>query len=92
MRKMVEEYMDCEAVVVLEGDADVAQAITCLPLDLLCFTGSTQTGLLVAAQAAKSLTPTVLELGGKCPVIIDQDSDIEYAAKKLATGKFLNAG
>jgi acyl-CoA reductase-like NAD-dependent aldehyde dehydrogenase len=70
----------------------VAQAITALPLDLVCFTGSAPTGIKVAVDAARSLTPAVLELGGKCPVIIDNDCDLEYAAKKLALGKFLNAG
>ena len=92
IKKLVEKYLDPDAIIVLEGEAEVAQAITALPLDLLCFTGSTETGRMVALEAAKTLTPTVMELGGKCPVIIDSDCDVEFAAKKLAVGKFLNAG
>ncbi len=55
----------------IEGRVEVAKAVTKLPVDIICFTGSTQTGRLVAIEAAKNLVPCILELGGKCPVIVD---------------------
>ncbi len=55
----------------IEGKVEVAKALTRLRFDIICFTGSTETGRLVAIEAAKNLTPCILELGGKCPVIVD---------------------
>ena len=60
--------------------------------DYIFFTGSTQTGKLIAETAAKKLIPYTLELGGKSPVIVDKNVNIEQAARKIAWGKFLNAG
>lgn len=62
------------------------------PWDLMCFTGSTEKGKLVARAAAANLTPCILELGGKCPQIVDIGADVDYAAYKCAAGKFQNAG
>jgi aldehyde dehydrogenase (NAD+) len=59
---------------------------------MICFTGSTETGRLVAIEAAKNLTPCLLELGGKCPVIVDETADIDSAIKRIIFGKFLNCG
>jgi acyl-CoA reductase-like NAD-dependent aldehyde dehydrogenase len=70
----------------------VAKAVTKLPLDIICFTGSTMTGRLVAIEAAKNLTPCLLELGGKCPVIIDESASLEAATNRTLNGKFLNCG
>lgn len=56
------------------------------------FTGSTETGKKVAETAAQKLIPYTLELGGKSPVIVDKNVNIEQAARKIAWGKFLNAG
>lgn len=60
--------------------------------DLIFFTGGVPTGRIVAEAAAKTLTPVVLELGGKSPCIVDADADISLAAKRICFGKFLNAG
>ncbi len=60
--------------------------------DYMFFTGSTQTGKLVAEAAAKKLIPYTLELGGKSPVIVDKNANLEQAARKIAWGKFLNSG
>lgn len=59
---------------------------------MICFTGSTFTGRLVAIEAAKNLTPCILELGGKCPVIIDETANIECAVNRILFGKFMNSG
>jgi len=58
----------------------------------MIFTGSTQKGKLVAEAAAKNLVPCILELGGKSPSVVDESADLEYAAKKIVMGKYLNAG
>ena len=70
----------------------MAKAVTRLPFDIICFTGSTVTGRLVAIEAAKNLVPCILELGGKCPVIVDETAVIATAVNRVIFGKFLNAG
>ena len=70
----------------------VAKALTSLKLDIICFTGSTETGRLVAIEAAKNLTPCILELGGKCPVIVDETADLHSAAIRIIFGKYINSG
>jgi aldehyde dehydrogenase (NAD+) len=42
--------------------------------------------------AARQLTPVTLELGGKSPCVVDADADVDVAARRIAWGKFLNAG
>jgi len=63
-----------------------------LPFDHLLFTGSARVGRLVAEAAARNLTPTTLELGGKSPAIIDRSAELASAAHRIAVGKLLNAG
>ena len=71
---------------------DVAQAVNQLPVDLFCFTGSTRVGRIIDENAAKNLTPCILELGGKCPLIVDETAKIDFASTKIAFGKTLNSG
>lgn len=59
---------------------------------MICFTGSTEKGKLVAQAAAKNLVPCILELGGKSPMVIDESADIDWAAKKCLQGKLANFG
>lgn len=77
---------------VVNGDADTAQHLLEQPFDYIFFTGSTRVGKLVMQAAAKNLTPVTLELGGKSPAIVDATADIKTAARRIAWGKFLNAG
>jgi len=79
-------------VAVVQGGADVAAAVSALPLDHLVFTGSTAVGRKVMAAAAEHLVPLTLELGGKSPAIVCSDYPLDKAAARLATGKFFNAG
>ncbi|EGU46276.1 coniferyl aldehyde dehydrogenase [Vibrio ichthyoenteri ATCC 700023] len=79
-------------VCTVEGEVDIAQFFSQLPFDHLLFTGSTKVGRMVAEQAAKNLTPVTLELGGKSPVIIAPDADIDKAVATILMGKSLNAG
>jgi aldehyde dehydrogenase (NAD+) len=66
--------------------------LTSKRFDGIVFTGSTEKGKLVAAAAAKNLVPCILELGGKCPSIIDQSTNLDHAAKKIVLGRYVNAG
>ena len=78
---------------VVQGGADVAAEFAALPFDHLFFTGSTAVGRKVAEAAARNLTPTTLELGGKSPCIVDAScDDLAGAALKIAHGKLLNGG
>lgn len=68
---------------------------TCLleqKFDMIFFTGSQQVGREVLRHAAEHLTPTVLELGGKSPCIVDETANIQLAARRIVFGKFLNCG
>lgn len=60
--------------------------------DHICYTGNGRVARIVAAAAAKHLTPLTLELGGKSPVIIDPATDVDLAAKRIMWGKVNNSG
>jgi coniferyl-aldehyde dehydrogenase len=75
-----------DRVAVAQGGADVAAAVSSLPLDHLLFTGSTAVGRKVMAAAAEHLVPVTLELGGKSPAIVCRDFPLDKAAARLATG------
>lgn len=77
---------------VVEGDASVSQALLRERFDHIFFTGGTRIGQIVMEAAAKHLTPVTLELGGKTPCIVDSEVDLTETAKRIAWGKFLNAG
>ena len=88
---LAERFTNDECAVVT-GDAEVARAFSALPFDHLFFTGSTAVGRHVGVAAAANLTPVTLELGGKSPAIVGADADLVKVAKKMASGKLLNAG
>ncbi|TNV79354.1 hypothetical protein FGO68_gene3101 [Halteria grandinella] len=90
--KFIERYLDRDCYRCVEGQVEIARAITEAKFDGICFTGSTEKGKLVAQAAAKNLVPCVLELGGKSPSVIDITADIDHAAKKIVNGRFMNAG
>lgn len=90
--KIVEEVFDVKEVVVVHGGAEFTQSLLEKRWDYIFFTGSVPVGKIVAQAAAKNLTPVTLELGGKNPCIIDENADLEVAAKRIVWGKFVNAG
>ncbi|WAC65602.1 aldehyde dehydrogenase family protein [Agrococcus sp. SL85] len=92
LAQLVPAYLDPRAVRVVEGGADVTTALLAERWDLIFYTGNGTVGRIVAAAAAKHLTPTVLELGGKSPVYVHRSADIAAAARRIAWGKWLNAG
>jgi aldehyde dehydrogenase (NAD+) len=90
--KIVEEVFDVKEVVVVNGGAEFTQSLLEKRWDYIFFTGSVPVGKIVAQAAAKYLTPITLELGGKNPCIIDENANLEVAAKRIVWGKFVNAG
>jgi acyl-CoA reductase-like NAD-dependent aldehyde dehydrogenase len=77
---------------VVVGDAATGAALIHSPIDKLIFTGSVSTGKRIAAAAAERLLPLVLELGGKDPMIVLDDADVDVASSAAVWGAFLNAG
>ncbi len=70
----------------------ISQALLAEKWDYIFFTGSDVVGKIVMGAAAKELTPVTLELGGKSPCIVHHDTNLPLAAKRIAWGKFMNAG
>lgn len=89
---IVGNTFDPEVMAVVEGGVEPTQALIHQDFDYLFFTGGTKIGRIVMAAAAENLTPVTLELGGKNPCIVAADADIATAAKRIAWGKFFNAG
>lgn len=77
---------------VVTGFGDTGVALCESGVDKIAFTGSTATGTAVMERCARTLTPVVLECGGKDPVIVAADADIAAAARAVAWGAFTNAG
>ncbi len=92
MAELVPKYLDSDAIAVVEGDGAVSQELIAQGLDRVLFTGGTEIGRKVYEGAAPHLTPCTLELGGKSPVIVAADADVDVAAKRIAWMKLLNAG
>lgn len=90
--RLVAKYFSDDAVAVVQGDAEVAQAFARLPFGHLLFTGSTKVGYSVMRAAAENLTPVTLELGGKSPAILGPDYPLEKFAERVVVGKTMNAG
>ena len=92
LAQLLPRYVDDTAIAIVEGDAVVATELLEQRFDHIFYTGSTEVGRLVYQAAARHLTPVTLELGGKSPVIIDDSANIDIAARRIAWGKWLNAG
>ena len=92
MKTMLADLFPEEEVALVEGDAGTAAALLKLPFDHIFFTGSPPVGQVVMRAAAEHLCSVTLELGGKSPVLVDADADLRLAARRIAWGKFLNAG
>lgn len=90
--KLVKANFPEEVVLVVEGGIDETTALLDKKFDYIFYTGSTQVGRIIAEKAAKHLTPTTLELGGKSPCLVFGPIDLDVAAKRIAWGKFMNAG
>lgn len=88
----ISRYFSSDMICVVLGEVDIAAAFSELPFDHLLYTGSTAVGKKVMAAAAPNLTPVTLELGGKSPVIVFEDANLEAVVNRVMMGKTLNAG
>jgi len=89
---VITKTFDPAYVAAVEGGVETSQQLLAEKFDHIFFTGGTKVGKIVMQAAAKHLTPVTLELGGKSPCIVDSDIQVEYTAKRIAWGKFINAG
>ena len=92
LSEMIRATFPDEYIAIVEGNREVNKMLLAERWDLIFFTGSPSLGKMVMEAAAKTLTPVILELGGKSPCIIDKDANLAVAAKRIAWGKALNAG
>ena len=92
VEKIIRTVFEANYIDIMQGGRDINTLLLEQKYDFIFFTGSTQFGRIVYKSAAENLTPVILELAGKSPCIVDKDSNIKIAAKRIAWGKWLNAG
>ena len=90
--EIIGEHFDPDYIAVVEGDAQVSSALLDQPFDYIFFTGSQAIARIILAAAARHLTPVTLELGGKSPCIVDRGVGLDSTARRIVSGKFINAG
>ncbi|XP_028774621.1 aldehyde dehydrogenase family 3 member F1 [Neltuma alba] len=91
LARTLPQYLDSKAIKVIEGGSDVCELLLQQTWDKIFFTGSPRVASIVMSAAAKNLTPVTLELGGKCPAILDSlpnPSDFRMAVKRIVGGKW----
>jgi len=91
-KAMLAEVFFEDEVAVVTGQGAVSEAFSELPFDMMIFTGSTRVGRTVMQAASRNLTPVILELGGKSPVVVHSTFPLEHLVERLAFGKCWNAG
>ncbi|XWN37015.1 MAG: aldehyde dehydrogenase [Balneola sp.] len=92
IEQLISETFDPEFLKVILGGVEESSTLVKMDFDYIFFTGSTRVGKIIMKDAAERLTPLTLELGGKSPCIVDKTANLEISAKRIAWGKFLNAG
>jgi aldehyde dehydrogenase (NAD+) len=92
LAELIPKYMDPDLVRIVNGSISETTRLLEVQWDHIFFTGSGRVGKIVASAAAKFLTPITLELGGKSPVIVDSNCDLDTAARRILWGKIINAG
>lgn len=92
IEKIIGEAFNSNYIDIVQGGREVNGLLLEQRYDIIFFTGSPALAKVVSRAAAEYLTPTVMELGGKSPCIVDYDADIKMAARRIVWGKFLNAG
>ncbi len=91
LARWIPDYLN-GAVTIIEGGVPETTELLEQRFDHIFYTGNGRVGRIIMAAAAKNLTPVTLELGGKSPVYIDDSVDMITAARRIAWGKFMNAG
>jgi aldehyde dehydrogenase (NAD+) len=92
LARLVPAYLDREAVSVVEGGIPETTELLAQRVDHIFYTGNGAVARIVLQAAALHLTPVTLELGGKSPVWVDASADLASAARRIAWGRFVNAG
>lgn len=92
IKNIIEKIFKSDDVFVVEGGLEETQLLLSQRFDYIFFTGSTAVGKIMMKAAAEYLTPVTLELGGKSPCLLEESANIDLSAKRIAWGKFLNAG
>ncbi|WP_411576677.1 aldehyde dehydrogenase family protein [Streptomyces mutabilis] len=92
LRQMMAEAFDPAQVTVVTGGLELARQFPTLPWDHLLYTGNPEVGRLVARAAAENLVPTTLELGGKCPAIVNVDSVTADTVAQIVGAKLVKNG
>lgn len=90
--KIINNHFEPQYIHLVQGGIPETQALLQQKFDYIFFTGGTSVGKLVYKAAAEHLTPVTLELGGKSPCVVDHDTHLDYTAKRIVWGKFVNAG
>jgi aldehyde dehydrogenase (NAD+) len=92
LARLLPQYLEPDAVAVYEGGVEETTKLLEERFDHIFYTGNGAVARIIYAAAAKHLTPVTLELGGKTPCIIDENVDLDVAARRITWGKFFNAG
>jgi len=92
LETLISQHFDEEVLKVILGAVEESSALVKMDFDYIFFTGSTKVGKIIMKEASEKLTPLTLELGGKSPCIVDKTANLEVSAKRIAWGKFVNAG
>ena len=92
VERIIAECFQPKYVAVVTGGRKENSELLNKKFDFVFFTGSQNVGKEVLRHTAETLTPAVLELGGKSPCIVDNTAKIELAARRIVFGKYLNCG
>jgi aldehyde dehydrogenase (NAD+) len=94
MKKLIEENFSPEYILYEDGDGGIVvpEMMRNFVFDHVFYTGSTAVGKIIYKMAAENLVPVTLELGGKSPCVVEADSNIAVAARRITMTKFSNAG
>ena len=86
------DHFPKDLIALITGDHSVSEYLLNYNFDYIFFTGSSKVGKYVMEKATINLTPVSLELGGKNPCVVAADARLDFAAKRIVWGKFINAG
>jgi aldehyde dehydrogenase (NAD+) len=92
LARCIGEFLDRDAIVVVEGGVEETRVLLAQRWEKIFYTGNGRVGRIVMAAAAEHLTPVTLELGGKSPAVVDRSANVRVAGRRIAWGKYLNAG
>lgn len=92
LAELIPKYMDRDAISVYEGGVEATTELLKHRFDYIMYTGSEMVGKIVMRAASEHLTPVTLELGGKSPCIVDEETNLKVTADRIIWAKYLNAG